>query len=282
MIKYPFLNKILFPPVKINRSKLRKKIKGKTIVITGATYGIGEALTWLLAGRDVHLVLVARTEEKLRQIKRVAVSKGATVDIFAIDLRMDDQRKRLIDALCLYSEGIDILINNAGISIKRSLMESQNRFHDVTRTTALNYFASVDLCLGLLTPLQHSSGHIINISALNVLLPPAPHWAAYQASKCASDQWFRASAPEMRMYGIDTSMIYLPLVRTRMISATEMYRDVPAMAPQRAADLIAQAIINRKRTYKPWWFKWVKAVSVLLLPLWERQANRLFLKKTHE
>jgi len=127
----------------------------------------------------------------------------------------------------------------------------------------LNYFGPVQLMLGLIPVLVARQGQVINISAINVLLLPPPTWAAYQASKTAFDQWLRCVAPELNARGVSTTTIYLPLVRTRMIEPTPAYRNLPAMLPEQAAQLICRAIITRKRTYAPWWLGLGQLASVL-------------------
>jgi short-subunit dehydrogenase len=115
---------------------------------------------------------------------------------------------------------------------------------------------------------------VINISAVNVLLAPAPKWAAYQASKTAFDQWFRCVAPELNARGVATTTLYLPLVRTRMIAPTPHYRDAPAMAPEQVAALVCRALLSRRRTYAPWWLLSAQLTSVLFRWPWEVLATR--------
>jgi short-subunit dehydrogenase len=138
----------------------------------------------------------------------------------------------------------------------------------------LNYFAPVHLLLSLIPALVARRGHVINVSAVNVLLAPAPHWAAYQASKAAFDQWFRCVGPELHARGVAATSIYLPLVRTRMIEPTPQYRNAPAMQPDHAAQLICRAVLSRRRTYGPWWLMAAQLASVLLRRPWEALASR--------
>jgi len=273
------IHSLLFPHVKLNIDRLHRKLQGKTVVITGASYGIGEALASLLAMKGVHLVLIARTKERLEAIKQVLTEKGAEVDIYALDLRLEENRRHLIEELRRYPEGVDYLINNAGKSICRTLEDSVDRFHDYTQTMALNYFAPVELCLDLYESLKRNRGHIISISAVNVLLLPAPRWTAYQASKSAFDQWLRAASPELYVDGVNTTSVYLPLVRTRMIEPTEIYKKAPALSPEHAARIIAKSVLSCRSYYKPWWLKFGELGSLLIRPVWKRIAIFLFLRK---
>lgn len=272
--KYSCLEHILFLPTILNDKKLKKKLKNKTVLITGASFGIGASLAYKLAKTEANLILVARTESKLQAIKKAIEIKGGKVEIFAINLSNIDEVDKLIDYLKNLENGIDIFINNAGKSIKRSIEKSLDRYHDFTRTMALNYNAPVKLMLGLIPILKKNKGQGINISAINVLLAPAPHWAAYQASKSAFDQWFRCVAPELNAKGVKTTSIYLPLVKTRMIIPTEAYRKMPAMSTKHVADTICKAIISKKTKYAPWWLIFGQLGSVIFRRLFEKISSK--------
>jgi short-subunit dehydrogenase len=263
---------LFFPFIRFSQSQLERRLAGKTVLITGASYGIGESLVEILAEKQARLLLVARTAEKLAILKQSVEAKGGQADIFPCDLRNPVEVQSLLEFLQQLPNGIDILINNAGKSIRRSIFDSLDRLHDFTRTMNLNYFGPVQLMLALIPTLVARQGHVINISAVNVLLVPAPKWAAYQASKTAFDQWFRSVGLELNARGVSTTSIYLPLVRTRMIEPTEAYRNAPAMQPEEVAQLICHAIVSRRRTYAPWWLMLGQMASVLFRSVWEVSA----------
>ena len=263
--KYSLIEHLLFPPKRCDEKKLAATLTGKTVLITGASYGIGESLAFLLSKTGANLILVARTKEKLEAVKNKIAAETATanVRIFPTDLTEDDEVKNLLNDLQNLPNGVDVFISNAGKSIRRPLFESLERFHDYTRTMSLNYFAPVKLTLALVPILQKNRGHIISISAINVLLIPAPFWTAYQSSKTAFDQWFRSAAPELETAGIATTSVYLPLVRTRMIEPTAEYKDAPAMSPDHVARIVCRTIYTRQQTFKPWWLIFGQFASVV-------------------
>ena len=274
--KYNLIEHLLFPPALFDGRKLAAFLDGKTVVITGASFGIGESLVYRLAETNAHLILIARTAEKLEQIKSDVESENpnAKVTIYAVDLTSEAQIENLLDKLRKLPNGVDVFINNAGKSIRRPLFESLDRFHDYTRTMNLNYFASVRLMLALIPILGKNRGHVINISAVNVLLIPAPFWTAYQSSKTAFDQWFRCAAPELAAANIATTDIYLPLVRTRMIEPTAEYKNAPAMSPDHVAKIICRAIYTRRKIFKPWWLIFGQLASVIFRRQSEYFMNR--------
>ncbi len=249
-----------------------RSLSGKTILITGASFGIGEQLAYCLAPFAAHLLLVARTEEKLKAVCARVENLGGSAEIFPLDLRDEQALDAFAATLRAREKGIDVFVSNAGKSIRRALFDSLDRFHDYSRTMSLNYYAPVKLCLALIPGLVERSGQIIHVSAANVLLPPVPGWAAYQASKTAFDQWFRAVAPELNARGVATSTAYLPLVRTRMSAPTKFYDKMPAMSPARAARILRKLMVKRKRIYKPLWLPLVEAAAFCL-----RRPLRFFL-----
>jgi short-subunit dehydrogenase len=265
---------LFFPCLGYSRYTLRQRLAGKIVLITGASYGIGECLADALAETDAHLLLVARTAERLEEAKRRVEARGGRADVLPCDLREDAEVRDLSVQILRLAGGVDIVVSNAGKSIRRSIFDSLDRFHDVTRTMGVNYLGPVRLLLPLLPGLVARRGHVINISAVNVLLAPVPKWAAYQASKAAFDQWFRSVGPELNARGVGTTSVYLPLVRTRMIEPTESYKRMPAMRPEQVAGLVCRAIITRRHVYAPWWLVWGQLASVLFRRPWEAQMIR--------
>lgn len=263
MYNYNLLERLLFPSMYLNIGKLKRTVNGKTILITGASSGIGEQVAYLLADTNVHLVLVARREERLATIKEDIEKKTAKVSIFRADLRNAKEMEQLLLFIHQLPNGLDIVISNAGISINRSIKHSLNRYHDFTRTMGINYFAPVQLLLSVIPLLEKNKGQIINISSVNVLLLPIPYWAAYQASKSAFDTWFRSAAPELKVMGISTSTLYLPLVRTPMIKPTVSYEKMPAMCPNHVAKIICRSMYTKKKSYRPWWLMFGQWSSLL-------------------
>ena len=269
MGNYSIVEKFLFPPMPYNEQELARELERKTVLITGASSGIGKQLAYLFAGTQSHLILVARREELLLEIKNEIEISGTQVSIYPADLRNRDEMAGLLEFIHQIPGGLDIAVSNAGISINRSIEASLDRFHDFTRTIAINYFAPVELILSIIPLLKKNKGHIINVSTINALLIPIPFWAAYQASKSAFDVWFRSAAPELNAMGIMTTSIYLPLVRTPMILPTPAYSNAPAMEPEHAAKIIARSIYRKKKKHIPWWMVFGQLGSVLFRGIWE-------------
>ncbi|WP_068776730.1 SDR family NAD(P)-dependent oxidoreductase [Paenibacillus sp. FJAT-26967] len=279
MPAYRFLERFLFPPTLFNERKLGRQLEGKTILITGASSGIGEQLAYLLADLKVHLILVARREDRLAAMKGAIEMKAAQVSIYPADLRNEEEMAGLLLFLHRLPDGLDIVVSNAGHSIKRSIHRSLDRYHDFTRTMAINYSAPVQLLLSTIPLLEQKQGHIINVSTINVLLHPLPGWSAYQASKAAFDTWFLSVAPELNVTGISTTSVYLPLVRTPMIVPTASYQTLPAMSSQHVARIIGKSMYTHKKTYKPWWLIFGQLTSIFFRKYIEVSMTRRLRKR---
>jgi len=282
MHNYTLLERALFFSSSFNFEKLKKEMDGKTILITGASSGIGKELAYLLANTTAHLILVARREESMDVMKVEIEKASAHVTVFPVDLRNEEELKGLLVFLHQLSDGLDIVVSNAGISINRPIVQSLDRYHDFTRTMALNYFAPVQLLLSLIPVLEKKNGHIINVSTINALLLPIPYWAAYQASKTAFDTWLRSAEPELKIKNISTTSIYLPLVKTPMIEPTIAYQTSSAMSPVHVAEIIGHALYTKRKVYKPWWLIFGQGASVIFRAPLSIIIPKLIKKKERE
>ena len=232
-------------------AKLKKlfqqKVNGKTIIVTGASSGIGLTVSKYLAQAGAHVLLLARTKDKLDEVKAEIETEGGKASVFPCDLNDMESIDAVSKEILASVDHIDILINNAGRSIRRAVHESVDRFHDFERTMQLNYFGAVRLVLNLLPHMmQRKDGQIINISSIGVLAN-ATRFSAYVASKAALDAFSRCLSAEVHSHKIAITSIYMPLVRTPMIAPTKMYKYVPTLSPEEAADLIATAIVKRPK-----------------------------------
>ncbi|NHB56782.1 SDR family NAD(P)-dependent oxidoreductase [Acinetobacter shaoyimingii] len=227
--------------------KLINKVKDKVVLITGASSGIGLTTAHKLADAGAHVLLVARTEEALIEAKAEIEAKGGKASVFPCDLNDMNAIDEVSQQILFAVDHIDILINNAGRSIRRAVHESTDRFHDFERTIQLNYFGAVRLILNILPHMiKRKDGHIINISSIGVLAN-ATRFSAYVASKAALDAFSRCLSAEVHAHKIAITSVYMPLVRTPMIAPTKIYNYVPTLSPEQAADLIAYAIVKRPK-----------------------------------
>ncbi|PWB40675.1 MAG: short chain dehydrogenase [Rhodocyclales bacterium] len=234
----------LDPDLFIDRT-LKGQVKGKVVLVTGGSSGIGKATARKLAEAGAITVIVARDEEKLAEAKREFAADGLELVAYSADISDYAQCDDFVRQVNEEYGGVDILINNAGRSIRRAIENSFDRFHDFERCMQLNYFAAVRLTMGFLPKMiEKKKGHIVNISSIGVLTN-APRFSAYVASKSALEAYSRCAASEFADRGIDFTSINMPLVRTPMIAPTKLYQNVPTLTPEEAADLVVEAIVHK-------------------------------------
>ncbi len=234
----------LDPDLRIDRT-LKGQVRNKVVLITGGSSGIGLATARKVAAAGATTIIVARDPEKLEEAQRAIAADGSTVLTYSADVSDAAQCAELVAKLVDEHGGVDVLVNNAGRSIRRAIENSFDRFHDFERTMALNYYGALRLTLGLLPAMMKKRrGHVINISSIGVLTN-APRFSAYVASKAALDAWTRCAASEFADLGIQFTTINMPLVRTPMIAPTKIYAQVPTLSPEEAAELVAEAIVYR-------------------------------------
>jgi NAD(P)-dependent dehydrogenase (short-subunit alcohol dehydrogenase family) len=224
----------------------RVGLDGKRILITGASSGIGEAAAEQFARHGATVVVVARRQDLLDAVAaRITAAGGSAIsipcdvsDMDAIDALVADVGDRI--------GGVDILINNAGRSIRRPLAESLERWHDVDRTMVLNYYAPLRLMRGF-SPgmLERGDGHVINVSTWGVMSEAAPLFSVYNASKAALSAASRIAETEWGPRGVHTTLLYYPLVATPMIEPTQAYQGVPALTSEEAAEWMITAARTR-------------------------------------
>ncbi|MDX6603456.1 MAG: hypothetical protein QOF13_2658 [Solirubrobacterales bacterium] len=226
---------------------LSAAVRGKVVLITGASSGIGKATAVKVADAGATVLLVARSIDKLEETKQEIEAAGGIAHIHRCDLADMEDVERMAEEVLTYHGQVDILVNNAGRSIRRSVGLAYERFHDYERTIQLNYLGAVRLILALLPSMRaRKSGHIINISSIGTQTNP-PRFSAYVASKAALDAFSRVIASEVVDDGVHLTTIHMPLVRTPMIAPTRMYDVFPAISPEEAAEMIAGAMINQPK-----------------------------------
>lgn len=222
-------------------------VRGKNVMITGASSGIGWATALKVGEAGGRVLLVARSTDKLAELKEEIEEAGGTAWIHPCDLSDIDDVDRMATEVLEEHGHVDILVNNAGRSIRRSVELSYDRFHDFERTIQLNYFGSLKLILRFLPGMrERKSGHIINVSSIGVQTN-VPRFSSYIASKAALDAFSRSVASEVVDDGVHITSIYMPLVRTPMIAPTRMYDAFPTSSPDDAAEMITGAMINRPK-----------------------------------
>lgn len=229
-------------------SRLARTVKGKTVVVTGASDGIGAHLAKRLGAAGARVVLVARTAEKLKTVGNAIRFDGGVAFEYTANLAEDEDAKRVVADILADHETVDVFVSNAGRSIRRSCKyQSRDRFHDFQRLMSLNYFGALRAILGVLpSMIEQRSGHIVHVSSFAVPTRQ-PRFGGYAASKSALDATLASMAGEVAANGVDTSTVYMPLVQTKMVeSRGHSYDHVGMLSLDLACELIEHAIVTRE------------------------------------
>jgi NAD(P)-dependent dehydrogenase (short-subunit alcohol dehydrogenase family) len=222
-------------------------VNGKTVIITGASSGIGLAAARKIATAGGIPILVARSLDKLEEAKAEIERDGGTAYVYSCDLSDYDSIDTMVEKIFSEHASIDMLVNNAGRSIRRSVEVSYDRFHDYERTIQLNYLGTIKLIIAVLPHMREKkSGHIVNVSSIGVQTNP-PRFSAYVASKAALDAFTRVVSSETIGDNVTFTTIHMPLVRTPMIAPTKIYDSFPTISPEEAADLVCEAIRSKPK-----------------------------------
>lgn len=271
---------LFFQAPKINQKHLDLHFQNKTILITGASVGIGEATAKLLANTHCTIILIARSTEKLLQLKNELELQCCQIEIIESNLYELNAAELIFQTLKSKDIHVDVVIHNAGKSIQRSVWDSLDRPQDIDRTIAINYLNPAHLTRLLLADLKQKQGQIIVVSTINAKLFAPPLWSSYQASKTAMQQWILSIQPELAIHHVKASLVYLPLVRTRMIAPTKQYEHMPAMQVQHAAQAVLSCAIRNKYQWQPWWLNFAHLLSILFAtPIY--YFYKILLKRKH-
>ena len=221
---------------------------GATVMVTGASSGIGEATAYAAARRGAHVLLVARRADELERVRRAIVADGGRATAYTVDLTDGDAIDALVAEVLQRHSAVDYLVNNAGRSIRRSLELSYDRFHDFERMMAVNYLGPVRLTLGLLPVMRAQRfGHVVNIVTWGNQIK-APKFAAYIAAKSALDVFGRILGREAFFDNVTCTNVRVGLVATPMIGPTEAYAGRRAETPEHCAERIVRALEDRPIT----------------------------------
>ena len=266
---------LAYPSISLSPDITREHFCRKWVLVTGASHGIGRALTEKLISAGANVFLIARSEADLRLLCAKAKQIGSSADYCAIDLRDREKLELLCQKLRETLPRLDYFFCNAGKSIHRKINEAQDRLHDYDRTMDLNYRSLVALSLAILPVLMARKGRIIYSSSVSTLYPMAPGWSAYHASKSAANAWCETANSEFTPLGVHVQIAYLPLVHTAMSDVNEQYKHLPAYGPADAANILLKLAIRKAKTYKPWWAKLSVPTAYLFAPIIHLYYKRL-------
>jgi NAD(P)-dependent dehydrogenase (short-subunit alcohol dehydrogenase family) len=233
-------------PVALHCSPRRGSLHGKRVLVTGASSGIGRAVAVLLARHGASVIAVARRERELLDVCAEISGSGGEAAYRVCDLTSSGEVDGLLLWLTQDVGGVEVVINNAGRSIRRPVASSVGRMHDVQRMMAINYFAPVQLMVGLLpSMLEGGEGHMVNVGTWTVPVGTSPRFSAYHSAKVALAGFGRCVGAELAGQGVHVTAVHYPLVHTAMSAPTGRYRGLPGLSADEAAGWVLTAVRKR-------------------------------------
>jgi acetylornithine/succinyldiaminopimelate/putrescine aminotransferase/short-subunit dehydrogenase len=243
--------KLLFKicmPVKKNEFMTDAKyFRGKRILITGATSGIGLSLALKLSELGARLILIGRREFDKKTMD--TLTKNTDCLFIQADICDVEARARIFEMTMKHCHGVDILINNAGMSLRKSILSmSSVQAQDAFRTTMVNYIAAAEITqLFLPLMIEQGGGQIVNSQSV-VTNYPSPMFASYAASKQALKTYMATLSVENMGNNIKVTDLNLPLVATPMSMATGAYNNDSLLSVAQILPVILEGIRKQKRT----------------------------------
>ncbi|MCV7315468.1 SDR family oxidoreductase [Mycolicibacillus parakoreensis] len=232
-------------PDRARRDDPAGPLVGRHVVITGASSGIGRASAIAVAERGATVFALARNGAALDELVAEIRAAGGRAHAFSCDVTDAASVEHTIKDILGRFDHVDYLVNNAGRSIRRSVVNATDRFHDYERVMAVNYFGAVRMTLALLPHWrQRRFGHVVNVSSAGVLAR-SPKYSAYVPTKAALDAFAEVVGAEVLSEHITFTNIHMPLVATPMIAPSRRLNPVPAISPEHAAAMVVRALIDK-------------------------------------
>lgn len=253
---------LLSPPACRDVGRLRAVVAGRTVLVTGASSGIGREVALILGKAGAHVLVLARREAELQSVAREILTYGGQASVIVADLSNPDDVEAVLQRLKDEFGHLDAVISNAGRSIRRSAYRAAEK-RDLERSLAVNFSGPSALLLGLL-PLCKPGAMLVNVSSVSAKPPFGPRWGSYQGSKAGFDAWFGCLGAEVQARGVRCASVYLPLTRTRM-SAPTYGPLTPALSAREAAESVLYPLVRPVWRVAPWWLWW-QELLVLLFP----------------
>ncbi|MGP4058398.1 SDR family oxidoreductase [Mycobacterium sp. 4D054] len=218
---------------------------GRHVIITGASSGIGRASAIAVAARGATVFVLARDAEALDELVAEIRATGGDAHAFTCDITDSAAVEHTIKDILGRFGHVDYLVNNAGRSIRRSVMASTDRLHDYERVMAVNYFGAVRMVLALLPHWQQRRfGHVVNVSSAGAQAHN-PRYSAYIPSKAALDAFADVVGTETLSDHITFTNIHMPLVKTPMIAPSGRLNPAPAISAEHAAAMVVRALVDK-------------------------------------
>jgi thioester reductase-like protein/NADP-dependent 3-hydroxy acid dehydrogenase YdfG len=232
-------------PNRARRDDPAGPLVGRHVIVTGASSGIGRASAVAIAERGATVFALARNADALDALVADIRSAGGDAHAFTCDVTDSASVEHTVKDILGRFDHVDYLVNNAGRSIRRSVVNSTDRLHDYERVMAVNYFGAVRMVLALLPHWRERRfGHVVNVSSAGVQARN-PKYSSYLPTKAALDAFSDVVSTETLSDHITFTNIHMPLVKTPMIAPSHRLNPVPPISAEHAAAMVVRGLIEK-------------------------------------
>ncbi len=232
-------------PNRARRDDPAGPLVGKHVIVTGASSGIGRASAVAVAERGATVFALARSDEALDDLVTEIRRGGGQAYAFACDVTDSASVEHTVKDILGRFDHVDYLVNSAGRSIRRSVVNSTDRLHDYERVMAVNYFGAVRMVLALLPHWRERRfGHVVNVSSAGVQARN-PKYSSYLPTKAALDAFADVVSTETLSDHITFTNIHMPLVATPMIVPSRRLNPVRAISAEHAAAMVVRGLVEK-------------------------------------
>lgn len=250
---------LLSPPACRDRGALRRAVAGHTILVTGASSGIGAATARQLGEAGATVLLLARREAALGAVAAQIRAAGGQAHLYPANLADPAGVQAVAGRIQAAHPRLHAVVSNAGRSVRRRAQDGEAT-QDLPRLLAVNFSGPAALLLAL-RPALAAGSVVVNVSSVSARHVGAPRWSAYQGSKAGFDLWLHAAGAEWPR--VRVASVYLPLVRTPMSAPTRAYRFLPALSADEAAQAVLWPLVRPVMRAAPWWLRGVELAGLL-------------------
>jgi short-subunit dehydrogenase len=226
------------------------ELRGKAVLVTGASGGIGAATAREFARAGARVGLLARRRDRLETLAREIAAAGGEALVLPADVSDPDAVERAVAHFLAQWGGVDVLVNNAGVGLTAPV--ETTTLDEFKQIYAVNVLGTVAATHAVLPAMKRAGrGHIINVSS--IVGRRAPPWsAAYSMTKFAQVAFSESLRVELRSHGISVSLVYPIQTATEFLEARlrKEPRDLPA-GPVQSAEHVARAIVRCARRPRP-------------------------------
>ena len=255
---------------------MKYDLRGKNVVLTGGSRGIGRAVAMKLADEGARTAIAARNEARLKETKAMLEARGAACAALPCDVTDDTSVRSMVDDAADSLGTIDVFMNIAGITLEKGLEDATP--DDFRRLMETNLLGTVRCTQAVLPYLKKSQGLLVNVASI-IVRAPFPYLGVYACSKWAVAAYSNTLRQELNGTGVRVLTVYPTIVKTDMVDEEPVLARSPAQSPHHCAAEIIKAMKKRACVAETAFLPKFLSLAFYFYPSMADRITRLFLPK---